>query len=298
MLAEMAYHDQRIPQQGRRVGEILSCDIGRGPMDSLKNCAFIAQVRAGHKSQPTDKSGAQIRENISVEIFHHQHIVLVRIHHQLHAGVVDDVFAVSDLGIIFRYVAAAAQEQAIGQLHDVRFVDGMNFLALILTRIGKCEFGNPRGSFLSNNLQAFDNAGHHFMLQARVKTLCVFADDDQVNIRIARGNVRQVPDGAEICVQIEFLAEGDVDARKASAYRRGDRALESDAGSFNRLGQFLGDILAQLFVGFGTDREGLPFKLHPSRFQDAYGRLRYFGPDSISGDQSYFMSHEYLSSKT
>ena len=79
-------------------------------MDGFKNGALVPEIRARDKAESADQPRAQIGNNVAVEIFQQQHVVLVGVHHQLHAGVVDDVLAVSDLGILFRDGARAAQK--------------------------------------------------------------------------------------------------------------------------------------------------------------------------------------------
>src|SRR5207253_6126208 len=107
-------------------------DVRGRSVHSFKDGALVTQVRAGHKSQPAHKGRAQVRNNIAVKVLHHQHVVLIRIHDQLHAGVIHDVLAVGDLGKVLGHAPAAPQEQSVGQLHDVGFVDSMNLLPLIL----------------------------------------------------------------------------------------------------------------------------------------------------------------------
>src|ERR1700722_6093680 len=109
-LAEMAQHEQRRSQQGGWIGEIFSRDIGSRAVDGLKNSAVVAEVGTGNESQAADEGGAQIGKNVAVKIFHDQHVVLVRVHYQLHAGVVYDVLAVGDLGKAFGDIAAAAKK--------------------------------------------------------------------------------------------------------------------------------------------------------------------------------------------
>ena len=60
-------------------------------MHRLKDRALRPQVRSRNQPQPTHKRAAKIAQNIPVQILRQQNVVLVRIHHQLHAGVVDDV---------------------------------------------------------------------------------------------------------------------------------------------------------------------------------------------------------------
>ena len=90
----------------------------------------VPKFAPGTSPRPPTKAAHRSRDDVAVEILQQQHVVLVGIHHQLHAGVVHDVLAVGDLGIFLRDVARAADEQAVRQLHDVGFVDGVDLLAL------------------------------------------------------------------------------------------------------------------------------------------------------------------------
>jgi hypothetical protein len=79
-------------------------------MDRFKDGAFVAEIRSRDQPESADQPCAQIRNNVAVEILQQQHVVLVGIHHELHAGVVDNVLAVGDLRIFFGNVARAAQK--------------------------------------------------------------------------------------------------------------------------------------------------------------------------------------------
>src|SRR5437762_7095854 len=113
-------------------------------MDGLENSALMSEVRSRHEPKSADESGAQVRNDVTVEVLHEQNVVLIWIHHQLHAGVVDDVLAIRNLRIFLRNIPRAAQEESVRQLHDVGLVDGMNLLAMILACVFKCKTGNAR----------------------------------------------------------------------------------------------------------------------------------------------------------
>src|SRR5581483_1567233 len=185
-------------------------------MHSFENGAFIANIGARHQSKTPDKSGTEIGDDIAIEIFQQQHVVLVRVHDQLHAGIVDDVFSVRNLGVFLGYVARAAQEQAVRELHDVGLVDGVNLLALVFTRVFESETRYARGRLLGNNLEAFDHTGHDLMLDSGIQTFGVLADDDQVDIGITRRDMRKVADGTEVRVKLKALAEFDIDAGESA----------------------------------------------------------------------------------
>src|SRR5258708_24971785 len=194
-------------------------------MNCFKNRTVIAEVCAGNKAQAPDECGAQIRNDVAVEIFHDQHVVLIWIHHQLHTSVVDDVFAVSDLGKSLGHGAAAAQKQAIGELHDIGFMNGVNLLALVLAGVLEGKFGDAGGSLFRDDLQAFHNAWDDLVLKAGIEAFGILANDDEIDVRVAGGNVRQITDRAEVRVELEFLAQGNVDAGKAAAHRSGNRTF-------------------------------------------------------------------------
>src|SRR5581483_8700957 len=46
-------------------------------MHSFENGAFIANIGARHQSKTPDKSGTEIGDDIAIEIFQQQHVVLV-----------------------------------------------------------------------------------------------------------------------------------------------------------------------------------------------------------------------------
>ena len=93
------------------------------------------------------------------------------------------------------------------------------FLALVLARVFEGKARDAGGSFLGDDLQALDHPGNDFVLDAGVKSLGIFADDDQIDIGIARRNVRQIAHRTEVRVKLELLPQLHVDAGKASADR-------------------------------------------------------------------------------
>src|SRR5208283_5354733 len=288
-LADMAQHEQRGSQHGRGIGYILSGNVGCGTMDSLKDGALMAEIRAGHKAKSADQSRAQIGNNVAVEILQQQHVVLVGVHHQLHASVVDNVLAVGDLGILFRDVARAAQKQAIGQLHDVGFVDAMNFLALVFASMRERETRNARGSLFADHLDALHHSGDNFVLDTGIQSLGIFADHDQVDARVTRRDMRQVAYGPKVGEEFEALAQLDVDAGEAAADRRSHRTLQSDAGALDRFAEFLGNVFVILLKSFGPGRKAFPLKLNSGGFDHANRSLNHFGTDAVAGDEGYFM---------
>ncbi len=45
----------------------------------LKDGAVGADIAGGSEAQPTNEAGAQVRQDVAVQVRHHQHVVLARI---------------------------------------------------------------------------------------------------------------------------------------------------------------------------------------------------------------------------
>ena len=81
----------------------------------------------------------------------------------MHAGVIHDVLAVGDFRKFLGDFPRAPQKQAIGHLHNVRLVNGMDLLALIFARVFESELRDARRRLLRHDLQAFHHPGHDFV---------------------------------------------------------------------------------------------------------------------------------------
>ena len=56
----------------------------------------------GHHAEPADQPGAQIGDDVAVEVRQQQHVELLGVHHQVHARRVDDPLVVGDVGVLAR----------------------------------------------------------------------------------------------------------------------------------------------------------------------------------------------------
>ncbi len=78
--ADEVFNQHRTGQdRGDRIGDVLAGDIRRGTVDGLENRAPFAVVCSRHDSQSADQTGAQIRDDIAVEIFQEQDIEGTRV---------------------------------------------------------------------------------------------------------------------------------------------------------------------------------------------------------------------------
>src|SRR5215831_3659747 len=169
----------------------------------------------------------------------------------------------------------------------------MNLFSLVLASIFESKLSNAGRSLFRHDLEALDDAGDHLVLQTGIESLGVFANDDQVDIRIARGNVRQIANRTEVGVELELLSQGDVDAGKAAADRRSHWPLQSDFCAFKRRDQIFWNVFTGFLIGLCSDGERFPVKLHTRCFQNAHNCVSDLGTDAVARNESNFVTHEF-----
>ena len=205
-------------------------------MDRLEDRGLGADVRARRDAEAADEPGARSLHDVAVEVRQDEDVVQVGLLDELHAHVVDDAVLELDPAVVVRGDRPAAlEEQAVGQLHDVRLVDGGDLVPAVGDGVVEGEPGDPLRRGAGDDLDALRGVGADHVLDAGVEVLGVLADDDEVDVLVARLEALDRPRRAEVGVQPERLAERDVDAPEALADRRRDRALERDLVAPDRL---------------------------------------------------------------
>ena len=102
-LADVAQHQEGRQQQRRRVGEVPAGDVGRRAVHRLEHRRRRRPCwRCRTTPEAADQPGAQVREDVAVEVRQQQHVELLGRHHQVHAGRVDDPLVVLDVGVVAR----------------------------------------------------------------------------------------------------------------------------------------------------------------------------------------------------
>src|SRR5581483_4120450 len=149
-------------------------------------------------------------------------------------------------------------------------MDGVNLLTLILACIVECKARNAGARLLRHDFQALDHAGNDFVLQARIETLGILTNDDQVDVRIARGNMRQITYRTEVRVELELLAQLHVDAGEPATHRRGDWAFQRDMRALDGFGELFRYVFAVFFKRVGAGQNGFPFELETGCFENAH----------------------------
>ena len=75
---------------------------GALPCTASNTPISVPEVRGADDAEAADQAGAQIRDDVAVQVRQQQHVELLRVHHQVHARRVDDLLVVGDVGIVAR----------------------------------------------------------------------------------------------------------------------------------------------------------------------------------------------------
>ena len=83
----------------------LPCTASNTPMS-------VPRFAAPHDAEAADQPRAQIRDDVAVQVRQHQHVELLRVHHEVHARGVDDPLVVRDVGVLARDARARSRGTA------------------------------------------------------------------------------------------------------------------------------------------------------------------------------------------
>ena len=125
----LEHQDRRLHQRGR-VRDALAGDVRRAAVDGFEDGVVLARCwrRARCPARPPGPPPGPRRCRRRGSASAARRTVSGRMTSCMR-GVVDDQLLVLDLGIFARHLAAAAQEQAVAELHDVGLVDRGHLLA-------------------------------------------------------------------------------------------------------------------------------------------------------------------------
>ena len=130
-------------------------------------------------------------------------------------------------------------------------------------------------------------------LDPDVEILGVLAHDDEVDVLVARAHARVRLARPHLRVEVEPVAQRDVDGAEALADRRRDRALQRDAVAADRLERRLGQRVAAVLVHHvragGLD---VPLEVDAGRLEHAARRLGELRAGAVSGDECHDVRHE------
>ena len=280
-------------------------------MDGLKEGDFIAEVGTGGDAEAADKASAEVREHIAVEVGEEEEVVVLRLLDELHRHVVDEHLLVLDVAVAPGHFPCRREEKAVGELEDVVLGDGGDFPSSVLAGVLEGEAGDASRARLADDLErqarVVPDAAHArrfgqfpdlldrrvalLELDAAVEVLVVLADDDEVDVLVARADARVALGGAEAGVEVEHLAEGDVNGAEAAAAGCGDRPLDGDLVLADRVEDLFGEDGAVLLGGVEAGFAVVPVEVDACGLQDADRRIHDLGADAVAGDDGDAVSH-------
>ena len=177
-------HHQGAEQEGGGVSQGLASDVGGGAVDGLEDGALVTDVAGGREAETADQTGAHVREDVTVQVGHDEDLVVVgkRVGDHLQAGVVEQLVVELDAGEVLGDIAGGVEEETVGHLHDGGLVDDADLLAADLLGVLEGESQDTLAGLPGDQLDALDDTVDDDVLDARVFTLGVLANQDGVNV--------------------------------------------------------------------------------------------------------------------
>lgn len=110
-------HDTR-EKEGSRVGHVLASDSRCGTVNGLEEGSVLSNVARRGKTKTTNKTGAHVGENVTVQVGHHHDAVGVwcRVLNDAEASSVEEVLVVLNVGVFLCDLAAGVEEHAVRHL--------------------------------------------------------------------------------------------------------------------------------------------------------------------------------------
>ena len=260
-------------------------------MHGLEDRGVAAEVGAGHEAEPADEARREVADDVAVEVLEQEHVEVRGAPDEPHAERVDEDLVVGDraLGLrpALRLRARAVEEEAVGELHDVRLVDGRDPLSRVVR--GELE-REPRDATRGpprDHLDRGDDAGRDDVLEARVEVLRVLAHDHEVDHAVGRLEAGHRLHRPHVREEVEGLPQAHVRRRVADADRRGGGALQGHAQLAHHLERRRGQRVA-----VGADGAEPAGQLDPAdgdvgRLDDPPRGLRHLGADAVAGKQRH-----------
>ena len=307
----MVEHHARGEDLGGRVGNILASNVRRRAVRGLEDRHVMPDVGTRRHAEAAHQAGTQVGDDIAVQIGQHEHVELVGVLHEPHAGGVHDLVVELDVGVVLGHLARHAQEEAVGLLHDVRLVHRGHPLATaaagVLERVlhdaaraGDADGLDADGGVRAERLLA--GALHQLSqlgdlgralgeLDAGVQVLGVLARDHEVDVAVARTVARHGEARAHAGIQVEVLAKRHVDAAETGTNRRGDGTLDGDLGLCHGIEHMLGQRRVILVHHARAGIHHLPGDLHARGLHHAAHGVRDLGSNAITRNEYDLVCH-------
>jgi hypothetical protein len=280
------HHDGAKKKRGG-VGELLASNVGRRTVDSLEDGALVTNVPGRSKTKTTNETSAHVGENVSVQVGHDQHLVVVGngVGDHLQARVVQQLSVELDVGELLGDLAGGAQEEPVGHLHDGGLVHGADLLPANVAGVLEGVSQDALRGLAGDELDALHDTIDHNVLNTRVFSLSVLSDQDRVHVVVGCLIAGNRPAGTDVGEEIEGSAERQVEGNVTLADGRRERALEGDQVLCDAGDGLVGDDRLAVLVQARGDIDRLPLDGDVGGRVDVLDRLRDLGSDTVTLDQ-------------
>ena len=153
-LLQMAEHHHAGQHHRHRVHPVLAGVLRRGAVGRLEDGRVRAEVAAGSEAQASDQPGAEVGDDVAVEVRTDEDVVLLRPLHELHRHVVDDLVLELDVLVLGGDLARHCEVEPVSELHDVGLVDGRDLAATGPTRVVEGKLDDPPRAVHGDRLHA------------------------------------------------------------------------------------------------------------------------------------------------
>ena len=286
-------------------------------MSRLEHRRLGADVAAGRHAEAADHAGAEVGDDVAVEVRQHDHVVLLGARHELVAEVVDDPVLELDVRVVLRDLARDVEVEAVGVLHDVGLVGRGHLAAAVLARVVERRAHDPLGAEDGDRLdrdarviadlravELRDELDQLLRLLAvvleldpRIEVLGVLAHDHDVRLGEARAHALVCLAGTDAGVDVVLLASSTLTERKPepTGVVVGPYA---DAVALDRLERAAREGIALLVVDVLARGMLVPGEPDTGRLEHAAGRFRQLGTGAVTRDEGDFVCHLDLSSNS
>ena len=198
------------PQECGRICKVLSGNIRSTSVNGFEHCIVGTNVAGRYKTKAADQTAAKVGENVAVEVLHYHHIKLVRVHNELHAGVVDDLVISLNFRVILCNFTEDREEHAVRHLEDVCLVNAGNFLSAVLLRVLEGVADDALRCFLGNDLDRVNRVLIDLFFFSDIQTFGVLTEDHDIHV-LKRSFYRIIGlYRADIRVEVILASKGNV----------------------------------------------------------------------------------------
>jgi len=289
----------------------------------LEHGQLLADVAGAAEAEAAHHLGAEVADDVPVQVRRHQHVVVERILQEPHAHGVDVGVVGGDAGVALGHFLEGLEEQPVGGADHVGLVDAGHLLPVELLRELEGGPDDPFGALLGVDLRrdrvlieghvleggerfrdlqqgVFQLLGHRVELDARVQVLGVLPEDHQVDPFFEVERIAGVGLAwPQADVQVEQLTHADdggaVDQprslelgdqlRLGGLHRlRGDGAEQGGIDVFEQIDGARGEGIAFLAPELPTDVAVDVLGVQTEAIQDDLGSLVDLDADSVAGE--------------